>query len=82
MLESRCLVWAKRYFARAVLQCLESERFARTRAHFTKKVRFVTALVISGRRPWPGIAFKSRIWPQSGATSFGVSEMNLARVGS
>jgi len=46
------------YFARAVLQCLESERFARTRAHFTKKVRFVTALVITGRRPWPGIAKK------------------------
>jgi hypothetical protein len=70
------------YFARAVLQCLESERFARTRAHFTKKVRFVTALVITGRRPWPGVAKKTRIWPQRGATFFLVSGMNLARKGS
>jgi hypothetical protein len=68
--------------ARAVLQCLESERFARTRGHFTKKLRFVTTLVIFGRMPWSGIAKKSRIWPQSGATFFLVSEMNLARGGS
>jgi len=68
--------------ARAVLQCLESERFARTRRHFTKKVRFVITLVITGRIPWPGIAKKSLIWPQSDATFFGVSEMNLARGGS
>ena len=52
------------------------------RRHFTKKVRLVTALVITGRRPWPGIAKKSLIWPQSGATFYLVSEMNLARGGS
>ena len=70
------------YFARAVLQCLESERFARTRAHFPKELRFVTTLVITGRMPWSGIAQKTRIWPQSGATFCLVSEMNLARGGS
>ena len=69
-------------FARAILQGLESERFARTRAHFTKKVRFVTGLVITGRRPWPGIAKKIRIWLLSGATFFLVLGMDLARGGS
>ena len=69
--------------ALAVSKCLESERFARTRRHFTKKVRFVIALVITGRRPRPGIATKrKRIWPRSGATFVVVSRMNLARGGS
>ena len=81
ILESRCSVWAKLYFARAVLQCLESES-ERTRAHFTKKVRFVTALAITGRRPCPGIAKQKRIWQQRGATFVVVSGMNLARKGS
>ena len=56
--------------ARAVLQCLESERFARTRGHFTKKLRFVTTLVIFGRMPWSDIAKELRIWPQRDATFF------------
>ena len=60
--------------ALAVFKCLERERFVRTRRHFTKKVRFVTALVITGRRPRPGIAKTKRIWPQSGQHLFGFPE--------
>ena len=67
--------------ALAVFKCLGSERFVRTRRHFTKKVRFVIALVTTGRRPRPGIAKKKRIWPESGATFNVVSGMNLARGG-
>ena len=52
-------VYQTKTSALAVVWCLESERFARTRRHFTKKVRFVTALVITGRRPWAGIAKKN-----------------------
>ena len=44
--------------ALAVLWCLESERFARRRRHLTNNVRFAFALVITGRRPWSGIAKK------------------------
>ena len=64
--------------ALAVFKRLESERFVRTRRHFTKRVRFVTALVIFGRRLRPGIITKKRVWPQRGTIYFLVFRMNLA----
>ena len=52
--------------ALAVFKCLRSERFAAsTRRHFTRRVRFLTALAIDGRRPRPCITTKTRIWLQN-----------------
>ena len=54
----------------------------RTRRVFVNKVGFVTALVVIGRGPRPGIAKKIRIWMQHGATFVLVSGIDLARGGS
>ena len=80
-----CFVWARAQILPLLFfpprQLRKSDGFARTRRHLPKRIRFVIALVIFGRMPQPGIAQKSRIWPQRDTSFMLVSEMNLARGG-
>ena len=58
MLESSCLVLAKRQFPRVLFCSASRVSVSRARESFPKKLRFVTTLVITGRMPRSGIAKK------------------------
>ena len=62
----------------AILECLEKGDSARTRRHFPKRVRFVTAIVFLNWKHQPGIAPKERIWLQHGAYLFLKFKLDLA----